>query len=254
VAVAHLGHRIAGISRVCSGLGYRESAAAVLPLGASTIMTFLLGNLGNCELTLALSRQQEPSGVARILAWCSASYCFFPSVQSSKKSLHTMKPLYPLVARFPWGSSVCGSTASLRAAIADRIPETGKTGSAILPIRNRDRWAYRYVPAQRVAADRAPDSPQSGGISHMKTLASVCGNWRPKRDFGTLSLTATFRCLVLERSMKVSIRAALGYRPPVRRSLSSDSLEPLPAGVRLIAMKASRIAPDPPDPSSDYAF
>jgi hypothetical protein len=28
VAVAHLGHRIAGISRVCSGLGYRESAAA----------------------------------------------------------------------------------------------------------------------------------------------------------------------------------------------------------------------------------
>ena len=28
MTVAHLGHRIAGISRVCSGLGYRESAAA----------------------------------------------------------------------------------------------------------------------------------------------------------------------------------------------------------------------------------
>ena len=37
---------------------------------------FLLGNLGNCELTRAPSRQRKRSGAARILEWCSASCSF----------------------------------------------------------------------------------------------------------------------------------------------------------------------------------
>jgi hypothetical protein len=56
---------------------------------------------------------------------------------------------------------VCGSAASLRAVIAGRIPETEKMGARSSEIRNRDRWAYRYGAAQRVAADRAPDSQQA---------------------------------------------------------------------------------------------
>src|SRR2546425_6626933 len=65
---------------------------------------FLLGNLGNCELTRARSRQREPSGAARILEWCSAS-CSFPSVQSTQEIT-----LYPM-PRFPKGPSVCRSAA-----------------------------------------------------------------------------------------------------------------------------------------------
>src|SRR4029078_847674 len=57
--------------------------------------TFLSGNLGNCELTRAPSRQREPSGAARILE--------FPSVHSETSSLYTLKhctrcPALPIAA------------------------------------------------------------------------------------------------------------------------------------------------------------
>jgi hypothetical protein len=79
--------------------------------------------------------------------------------------LGDMKPLYPPVARFPWGSSVCRSAASLRAAIADRIPETGKTavfertGTRLTPA-ERDEDSSRSTLAQSDSAPR-PCSPTS---------------------------------------------------------------------------------------------